>query len=55
MSLTCQFILAIGVYGEPFAAEQLIAFGFIWLGLAVFSVDLVRRSRAAMLISRTGR
>ena len=45
---TCQFILAIGVYGEPFAAERLIAFGFIWLGLAVFSADLVR-------ISRTGR
>ena len=41
---TCQFILAIAVYGEPFAAEQLIAFGWIWLGLAVFSLDRVRRS-----------
>jgi chloramphenicol-sensitive protein RarD len=44
---TCQFILAIAVYGEPFAAVQLIAFGLIWLGLAVFSADLVRaRGRA---------
>jgi chloramphenicol-sensitive protein RarD len=52
---TCQFILAIAVYGEPFAAEQLIAFGLIWLGLAVFSVDLVRASRAAAAVSRTAR
>src|SRR3954471_2367866 len=41
---TCQFILAIGVYGEPFTAGQLIAFGFIWLGLAVVSADLVTRT-----------
>lgn len=55
---TLQFLLAIGVYGEPFAQVQLIAFGFIWIGLAVFSVDLVRQSRGAALartISRTGR
>jgi chloramphenicol-sensitive protein RarD len=56
---TCQFILAVGVYGEPFAVEQLIAFGWIWLGLAVFSVDLVRRSgprvAAAAPVSRTAR
>ena len=52
---TCQFILAIAVYGEPFAAEQLLAFGLIWLGLAVFSADLVRAARGAAPISRTGR
>jgi chloramphenicol-sensitive protein RarD len=51
---TCQFVLAIAVYGEPFAAEQLIAFGLIWLGLAVFSADLVR-ARPAAPVSRTGR
>jgi chloramphenicol-sensitive protein RarD len=49
---TCQFILAIAVYGEPFTAGQLIAFSWIWLGLAVFSLDLVR---AGGSISRTGR
>ena len=51
---TCQFLLAVAVYGEPFAHEQLIAFGFIWAGLAMFSVDLVRASRRPAL-SRTGR
>jgi chloramphenicol-sensitive protein RarD len=54
---TGQFVLAVGVYGEAFARDQLIAFGFIWLGLAAFSADLVRQSpgwRAAAPISRTG-
>lgn len=50
---TCQFILAVGVYGEPFARDQLLAFAFIWIGLAVFSLDLVRRAPPAL--SRTGR
>jgi chloramphenicol-sensitive protein RarD len=56
---TLQFVLAVVVYDEPFARPQLFAFGLIWLGLAVFSVDLVRqspRARAtAELLSRTGR
>ncbi|TMQ05720.1 MAG: EamA family transporter RarD [Deltaproteobacteria bacterium] len=51
---TCQFILAVGVYGEPFARDQLLAFAFIWIGLAVFSVDLVRQTRS-LAVSRTGR
>jgi chloramphenicol-sensitive protein RarD len=50
---TCQFVLAIAVYGEPFAAGQLIAFGLIWLGLAVFSLDLVRRSGPRVARGRT--
>lgn len=54
---TCQFLLAVAVYGEPFSRSQLVAFGFIWLGLAVFSIDVARRSRglAARSLSRTGR
>jgi chloramphenicol-sensitive protein RarD len=55
---TGQFVLAVGIYGEPFTRYKLIAFGFIWLGLAAFSVDLVRQSpRAAPpaeQLSRTG-
>lgn len=50
---TCQFLLAVAVYHEPFAPTQLVAFGFIWLGLAIFSLDVVRVSRGAL--SRTGR
>jgi chloramphenicol-sensitive protein RarD len=48
---TIQLVLATVVYGEPFAHDQLIAFAAIWLGLAAFSVDLMRRSA----VSRTGR
>ena len=45
---TGQFVLAVGVYGEAFARDQLLAFGFIWLGLAAFSADLVRQARTAV-------
>jgi chloramphenicol-sensitive protein RarD len=40
-----QFILAIALYHEPFARDQWLAFGLIWLGLIVFTIDLVQRSR----------
>jgi chloramphenicol-sensitive protein RarD len=52
---TTQFVLAIAVFGEPFTRGQLIAFGFIWLGLAAFSIDLVQQARAYDPLSRTGR
>jgi chloramphenicol-sensitive protein RarD len=41
---TAQFLLAVVAYGEPLAHERLAAFGLIWAGLVVFSVDLWRRS-----------
>lgn len=44
---TGQFLLAVFVYDEPFASAQLLAFGFIWIGLVAFSVDLWRRTREA--------
>jgi len=40
---TGQFLLAVLAFGEAFSRDKLVAFGFIWLGLAVFSVDLWRR------------
>ncbi len=42
---TGQFLLAILAFGEPLAHDRLLAFGWIWLGLAVFSIDLVRATR----------
>jgi len=39
---TGQFLLAVLAFGEPLAHDRLIAFVFIWTGLAVFTVDLVR-------------
>jgi chloramphenicol-sensitive protein RarD len=37
--------LAVLVYGEQLAASTLLAFAFIWSGLAVYSVDIWLRSR----------
>ncbi len=39
---TIQFALAIFVFKEPFDSITLIAFGFIWLALIVFSVQQVK-------------
>ena len=38
---TGQFCLAVLAFHEPLAHDRLVAFGCIWIGLAVFSVDLV--------------
>jgi chloramphenicol-sensitive protein RarD len=40
---TGQFLLAVLAYGEPLARDRLLAFVWIWAGLAVFSIDLARR------------
>lgn len=39
------FMLIIGtlVYGEPFSASSLISFGFIWLGLGLYSWSVLKR------------
>lgn len=42
-----QFLLAVFLYGEPFGRSNLIGFGFIWIALAVYSVDSVRAYRRA--------
>ena len=41
---TGQFLLAVLAYGEPLAHDRLLAFIWIWAGLAVFSIDLARRT-----------
>jgi len=38
-------VLGVTVYDEPLVPAMAVAFVFIWAGLAVFTVDLVRRSR----------
>jgi chloramphenicol-sensitive protein RarD len=42
---TGQFLLAVLAFHEPLAHDRLIAFIWIWVGLAVFSLDLVRQTR----------
>jgi chloramphenicol-sensitive protein RarD len=44
---TGQFLLAVGAFGEPLESGKLAAFGFIWVGLAVFSIDLWRTAGRA--------
>lgn len=44
---TGQLLTALLVFGEELAQKKLIAFGFIWAALAVFSIDLVRRTRGS--------
>lgn len=39
---TGQFLLAVLAFGEPLADGRLFAFGWIWAGLVVFSIDLAR-------------
>lgn len=42
------FFLGVFVYHEPFSRVQLVTFVFIWVSLAIFSVDGVRANRAAL-------
>ncbi|HVM37404.1 MAG TPA: EamA family transporter RarD [Sphingomicrobium sp.] len=44
---TLQFLLAVGVYGEPFTRAHGIAFGAIWTALILYVVALARAPRAA--------
>ena len=42
---TVIFILGITVFGDSVNTGEWVGFGLIWMALAVFSVDAVRRSR----------
>jgi chloramphenicol-sensitive protein RarD len=46
VSPSMQFLLAVLVYGEPFAAAQAGAFGLIWIALVIFAVHTLRRGAA---------
>lgn len=43
---TLQFIVAVGLFAEPFTRWHAIAFALIWLALALYSFEAWRRSRA---------
>jgi len=45
MNPTCQFLLAVFAFGEPFTQVHLITFIFIWGGLALFTFDSHRIHR----------
>ncbi|WP_306118697.1 MULTISPECIES: EamA family transporter RarD [unclassified Roseitalea] len=39
---TLLFLLAVFAFGEPFSLWQLVAFAFIWTGLALYTLSLLR-------------
>ena len=41
------FLLAVGLYGEPFSRAHAITFGCVWLALAVYSIDAARATRGS--------
>jgi chloramphenicol-sensitive protein RarD len=47
LSPTLQFLIGVFVFGEPFDRTRLVGFACIWLALAVFAADGLRRGRAA--------
>lgn len=47
VSPSLQFLLGVGVYGEPFTATRALGFALIWAGLGFFLADLGRRRRRA--------
>jgi len=49
---TTQLLVAVLVFGEPFGMVQLIAFGLVWVGLALVTLDALRRARAVRQLTR---
>ena len=43
---TITLILATVVYREPFTSAHAMGFGFVWVGLAIFTFDSIRRTRS---------
>ncbi len=43
---TLQFLLAVGLYGEPFTRAHAIAFGAIWTALALYASSLISQKRS---------
>ncbi len=45
---TCQFLLGVLAYGEPFTHDRLIGFSIIWLALLLYWLEgWLRRGKAA--------
>lgn len=51
VSPTLQFLLAVGLYGEPFDRARAGAFACIWVAVALFAIDSVRRHAAEPVVA----
>jgi chloramphenicol-sensitive protein RarD len=54
LSPTCQFLLAVLLYREPFTAAHAVTFACIWLALALLTWDLTTRLRAVRAAAAAG-
>lgn len=45
------FLLAVALYNESFDLEKGLTFGFIWLALVVFTLDMVYRRRQSLKVT----
>lgn len=52
---SCMFILAVGLFREPFSSNQVVTFILIWTALAIYSTDSVRYYRKRRRLSLLGR
>ena len=43
---TLHFLIAVALYHEPFTAANLLSFGFIWLGLGLYSLHALKAVRS---------
>jgi chloramphenicol-sensitive protein RarD len=50
---SCTFVLSIYLYNEPFTRAHLVTFALIWIALAIFTAETVRRWRSARIATAT--
>ncbi|HEX4934175.1 MAG TPA: hypothetical protein VFV33_13390, partial [Gemmatimonadaceae bacterium] len=43
---TCQFLLAVTLYGEAFTPAHGVVFASIWISLALYTADAIAKQRA---------
>ncbi|MBC7372634.1 MAG: EamA family transporter RarD, partial [Frankiales bacterium] len=46
---TMQFLLGVTLFREPLPVVKLVGFVLVWIGVALFTVDLIRHSRQQRL------
>lgn len=51
VSPTGQFLIGIFVYKESFTTAHIVCFTCIWIGLTIFTIDIIRRLRASQATS----
>jgi chloramphenicol-sensitive protein RarD len=51
---TCQFLIGVLVYDEPFTLARLVGFSIIWLALIIYTLEGFMERRRAARLARVG-